>query len=79
MTKRVRVNSTYIYEPCGWDTAFPPYGVQIHKLQPGDRVQVVNLPGCPKANTMHHAHISKDGEFMGLVHVNSLLSYRKNK
>jgi hypothetical protein len=42
------------------------------QLVPGDIVRVVNLPGCPKANTMGHAHVAQDGQFIGMVHVNSL-------
>src|SRR5690242_7915154 len=33
------------------------------KLLPGDVVTVVNLPGCPRANTMGHAHVELKGEF----------------
>jgi hypothetical protein len=40
----------------------------------GDRVRVVNLHGAPKANTMNHCHIeSLEGDFLGMVHVNSLV------
>jgi hypothetical protein len=42
-------------------------------LKSGDVVRVVNKPGCPKANTMQQAHVeSLEGEFIGLVHCNSL-------
>jgi hypothetical protein len=41
-------------------------------LVPGSVVTVVNLPGCPRANTMQHAHVEFDGTFVGLVHTNSL-------
>jgi hypothetical protein len=42
-------------------------------LKTGDVVRVVNLPGAPKANTRGHAHVeSLEGEFIGLVHINSL-------
>jgi hypothetical protein len=42
-------------------------------LVSGDEVVVVNLPGCPKANTMGHCHVNRlDGSFAGLVHCNSL-------
>jgi hypothetical protein len=44
------------------------------RLIPGDIITVVNLPGCPKANTMGHAHVNLNGRFAGLVHVNSLHS-----
>ena len=40
----------------------------------GQRVRVINLRGAPKANTMGHCHIeSLEGEFLGMVHVNSLV------
>jgi hypothetical protein len=43
-------------------------------LQTGDLVRVVNLPGCPKANTMGHCHVAdaNSGHFIGLVCCNSL-------
>jgi hypothetical protein len=69
---KVRANSTYRYHPATWDIADPPCGVQRGTLKPGDTVKVVNLPGCPKANTMGHCHILKDGQFAGLVQTNSL-------
>jgi hypothetical protein len=65
---RVRAGSRYRYDPVPLDTLDPPYN-----LQAGDIVTVVNLPGAPKANTMHHAHVLRaDGTFGGLVHCNSL-------
>lgn len=44
-------------------------------LVAGDIVRVVNLPGCPKANTMGHAHVELNGHFAGLVCTNSLYSF----
>lgn len=44
------------------------------RIAPGSVVTVVNLPGCPRANTMQHAHVYFRGEFAGLVHTNSLYS-----
>jgi len=42
-------------------------------LTEGEEVRVVNLPGCPKANTMNHCHVQRlDGSWGGLVHCNSL-------
>ena len=42
-------------------------------LQDGQMVRVVNLYGCPKANTMGHCHVQDmNGRFAGLVHCNSL-------
>ena len=36
-------------------------------------MRVVNLPGCPTANTMAHAHVATlDGRFIGLVQTASL-------
>lgn len=52
--KRVRVGKLYTYHPVGWD-------IIDHKNAPnivvGEIVKVVNLPGCPKANTMGHCHV----------------------
>jgi hypothetical protein len=51
----------------------PSYGVQNGILKEGDIVKVVNLRGCPKANTMNHCHIATEsGQFAGLVCCNSL-------
>ena len=49
-------------------------------LKQGNQVRVVNLPGCPKANTMGHCHIesvdpdvpNNRGRFIGLVCTSSL-------
>jgi hypothetical protein len=66
--RRVRVGSVYVYRPAVWDQIDPPYD-----LQPGDRVRVVRLPGCPPANTMGHCHVAHlDGRFAGLVQTASL-------
>ena len=47
-------------------------------LQEGDQVRVVNLPGCPRANTMGHAHVQRlDGSFAGLVLTASLDSVQE--
>ncbi len=68
MTRKVRVNHTYRYDPVLLDVIHPPYNVR-----PGDVVRVVNLPGCPRANTMGHCHVQHlDGKFAGLVCCNSL-------
>jgi hypothetical protein len=61
--RKVRAGQTFIFCP-----------VMLDKLE-GDTVRVVNLPGCPRANTMGHAHVQHlDGTFAGLVCTNSLLS-----
>jgi hypothetical protein len=66
---KVRANSQYIYYPNMLDRIDGRTA-----LVAGDIVTVVNLPGCPKANTMGHAHVELNGRFAGLVHTNSLHS-----
>ena len=66
--KKVSAGSEYFYNPVGldlWDARTT--------LSKGDKVKVVNLPGCPKANTMGHCHVTKEGKFAGLVLTNSLV------
>lgn len=71
--KKVKVGRSYRFDPCLWDTMDPPVGVRRGLLHKGDTVMVANMPGCPRANTMGHCHIkSQEGEFLGLVSVNSL-------
>jgi hypothetical protein len=71
MTRRkVRAGQTFIFCPVMLDKLHPP-----HYVREGDTVRVVNLRGCPRANTMGHAHVQHlDGTFAGLVCTNSLLS-----
>lgn len=64
---KVRVGSSYYYNPVGMDV----YDART-TLKKGDHVTVTNLPGCPKANTMGHCHVLKDGKFAGLILTNSL-------
>jgi hypothetical protein len=66
---RVRVNSLYVFEPVLWDVLDAKTD-----LSKGDVVRVVNLRGCPPANTMNHCHVANPytGEFIGMVHCNSL-------
>ena len=66
----VRAGAVYSYHPVPMDRINPPVGAP--KI--GDRVRVVNLPGCPRANTMGHCHIEhpETGAFLGLVCTNSL-------
>ena len=64
---KVRANTEYIFYPNMLDR----YDGRT-SLVPGDIVKVVNLPGCPKANTMGHAHVNLGGKFAGLVSTNSL-------
>lgn len=66
---RVRVNSIYTLLPVFLDREF-----SVHT---GERVRVVNLPGAPPANTMNHCYVDDmDGNFIGLVHTNSLVKER---
>jgi hypothetical protein len=73
-TMKVRANAKYIYYPNLLDRCD-----SRTRLVPGDIVTVVNLPGCPKANTMGHAHVELNGRFAGLAHVNSLHSMSDKK
>jgi hypothetical protein len=50
---RVRANATYFYDPCFLDK----HGDASSKFNRGDKVRVVNLYGCPPANTMGHCYI----------------------
>lgn len=65
--RKVRAGSTYYYDPVMMDIIDPKTS-----LVKGDKVTVVALRGCPPPNTMGHCHVSKDGNFAGLVHCNSL-------
>lgn len=64
---KVQANRNYIFYPNLLDRID-----ERTMLVPGDIVKVVNLPGCPRANTMGHAHVELNGRFAGLVHTNSL-------
>ena len=62
---RVRVNSLYRFQPVLLDASVP--------LEQGTIVRVINLYGCPKANTMGHCYIEHiGGQFIQLVCTNSL-------
>ena len=62
---KVRVNSLYRYQPVLIDHDVP--------LETGTIVRVINLHGCPPANTMGHCYIEHlGGEFIRLVCTNSL-------
>ena len=66
---KVRVGSKYTFDPCGWDMCDP----QANHPEQGQVVVVVNLHGCPKANTMGHCYVNDlQGNFRGLVCTNSL-------
>lgn len=67
--RRVRVNSWYIFQPNLLDKV---HSQDIHP-KPGQRVKVINLPGCPKANTMGQCYVEDTaGVFRGMVSVYSL-------
>jgi len=68
-SKKVRVGSTYTYHAAGLLDKCDPKST----AQDGQKVRVVNLHGCPKANTMGHCHIEDmNGNFLGLVSTHSL-------
>jgi hypothetical protein len=73
-SKKVRVGATYKYDPVPFDRFNPPFG-----CNKGDTVKVVNMPGCPRANTMGMCYVQKGGKFAGMVCTNSLESVRKKK
>lgn len=51
---KVRVTSTYKYNPIGWDVFHPTSNNDLH---PGQLVRVINLRGCPPANTMGQCYV----------------------
>jgi hypothetical protein len=77
MTNRVHVNSLYVYhanllDRCDGRT----------NLKNGELVKVVNMHGCPKANTMGHCYVVRKDDvdtFVGLVHCNSLHTIEEYK
>ena len=69
MSKKVRVNKTYRYNPVPFDVFNPAIPKLLVK---GDVVKVVNKPGCPPANTFGMCYVEKDGKFAGMVCTNSL-------
>lgn len=52
---KVRANATYYYNPGGLDVVRPCQGAEQFKK--GDKVRVVNMHGCPPANTMGQCYI----------------------
>jgi hypothetical protein len=56
---KVRVNSIYRFQPNGWDTLRP---TASGYLAAGDLVKVVNLHGCPPANTMGQCYVHLVGD-----------------
>lgn len=69
---RVRVNSVYTFRPVLIDRAD---SALMARISAGDRVRVINLYGCPRANTMGHCHVADatTGRFIALVCCNSLV------
>ena len=74
MNKRVRVGCCYYYDPVPIDRIDSKF-----ELATGTKVKVINLRGCPKANTMGHCYIgdAETGEFIGMVCTNSLYSEKE--
>lgn len=69
---RVQAGRKYVYRPVPLDVI--DSRIYADLVKPGDYCKVVNLPGCPKANTMGMCHIeTMKGEFAGLVCTNSLI------
>jgi hypothetical protein len=75
--KRVRVGKKYKLSLVPFDQFNQPFGMIEGWLKDGDEVKVINLFGCPKANTMGMCYISKNGEFAGMVMTNSLVDIEK--
>ncbi len=70
-TRKVRVGQKFYYDPNLFDTIKGP-----DILKKGDHVQVVNLHGCPPANTMGMCYVKRvgvDEKFAGMVCTNSLV------
>lgn len=74
-TRSKRTGRVYRFEPCGWDIFdrrphTPERGALVRKCQPF---------GCPRNGTMGHCYVedAETGEFIGLVHKNSLGSLKK--
>lgn len=65
---KVSTNAIYVYNAAGYDV----FDSRTN-LQNGEKVRVVQLPGCPKPNTMGHAHVERlNGDFVGIVYCSSL-------
>ncbi len=69
--KRIRVNKIYKFAPTGWDLVQPFWKDRVN---PGDLVRVINLPGAPKAGTMGQCHIAcpDTGDFLCMISTASL-------
>src|SRR5271166_2831399 len=67
--QRVRVGSIYLYDPVLLDK----FARHLTGVRRGSTVRVINVHGCPPANTMGHCYVETlEGEFLGLVCSNSL-------
>lgn len=76
--RRVRPGSLYTFHPVMFDVLNPPAACDIAD---GEVCRVVNLPGCPKANTMGMCHVETQflpgqWQFAGMVCTNSLHPYK---
>ena len=71
--KKVRVGKKYIFEPVFIDRM----DLSKHAIVSGSEVTVINLPGCPKANTMGHCYIQDANKNLTLVCTNSLTDISK--
>lgn len=67
--QKVRVGKKYIFEPVFIDRM----DMHKHNIVSGSVVTVVNLSGCPKANTMGHCYIQDANKNCTLVCTNSLV------
>jgi hypothetical protein len=67
---KVHVGKTYKFQPVMFDVLNPCQATA------GQLVKVVNLHGCPKANTMGMCYIAtvEDGAFLGMVMTSSLIA-----
>lgn len=68
---KVRVNQKLVYVPNMLDAIDGKTN-----LKKGDLVKVINVRGCPPANTMGHCYVGhpETGEFIGMVSTNSLVT-----
>jgi hypothetical protein len=78
--RRVKAGCLYTFEPVFFDVLNPP----VKGIAKGELCRVVNLPGCPRANTMGMCHVETQvlpgvWAFAGMVCTNSLKPFRKGK
>ncbi len=66
---RVRVGQVYKWNPVLLDAC----DARLQSVERGLFLKVINMPGCPRANTMGHCYVETlQEEFLGLVCCNSL-------